>query len=104
MVEAPVSPWWKSPWSKSNGNTRALVRVLFWSLIATLYALGGVALYLRAQFGTREGELPPAPTVVVVTMQPTATHTLTPAPTRTPTPYPTITPTPTLYPTLTPKP
>jgi len=80
-------------------KARGLAKIFAVMMLAALYGLGGVALFMRAQF------LQPAPTPVaspslVVTVMPTQT----PEPLAvTVVPSPTATLTPTLYPTLTPR-
>lgn len=91
----------KSSLSRDPQSDRhALLKLFFWIVIFALYALGGIALFLRTQFGPVIHPTPtsvpstPEPTVAITQIIPTATHT----------PYPTLTPTATLYPTATPKP
>lgn len=80
-------------------NARVLVKIFGLMMLAALYGLGGIALFLRAQF------LKPTPTPIPTTpIVMTATPSATPQPVAmTVVPSPTATLTPTLYPTLTPR-
>lgn len=79
-----------------EAGVKELAKVLLWSLIVLLYALGGAGLYLRARYMRPSSESvptsPPTPAVI------TAVSTV-----GTPTITLVVTPTPTLYPTITPR-
>lgn len=80
-------------------NARVLTKIFALMLLAALYGLGGIALFLRAQF------LKPTPTPIAnpsVVITATPTQNLEPLAV-TVVPSPTATLTPTLYPTLTPR-
>jgi hypothetical protein len=81
-----------------------VLKIVFWTLIVSLYLLGMFGLLLRTRFA---GELDAAP-VGVTSATTTVLAVTAPATTQVPpatfTPMPTLTPRSTLYPTLTPGP
>lgn len=81
--------WWQKFLSMPDGQrAEILAKISVWTIIAVLYVLGGVSLYLRHKYLTP-------------TTSPTPVETIT----RTPTEEPTAPkPTETLYPSRTPKP
>ena len=100
--EAIVPGFWRDRYSEAEiKKAYKLAWVLGGAIILLLYGLGGLALYLRAQF------LSPAPWEAPLTAPPTRPMVSSVLPTDTPTPLgPTLLPSPTLtlYPTLTPRP
>jgi hypothetical protein len=80
-------------------NAGVLAKICAVIILAMLYGLGGISLFLRAQF-LKPTATPVAATPVAVTVAPTQTP-LPPAVTVVPSATPTLTPT--LYPTLTPR-
>lgn len=85
-----------SPNRADSDNAKTLARMCAVVILAMLYTLGGISLYLRAHY------LKPTVTPSAVTAAPQATWTpLPPVTTAVPTATPTLTPT--LFPTLTPK-